>query len=240
MIGFLEGCMLHGIFHGDLHGGNLLVLADGRTGLLDFGITGRLGEQRRLAFLRLLVGASMNDVRTPARGAPRPRRAPARHRPRRGHRRPRPRPAAGRPDHAHRRGAHRRDPAGGEGAARLRRPHAQGADAVRQEHGVPRRRHRHAGPRPRPVRRDRRHRHVLRHAATASASPPRSGSTTASWELDTHRHAGAAFGVDPDDHRRGSPTASSRTRRDRSSASGCSKRRPPAPPTLGPGRPDRH
>ena len=62
MIGFLEGCMLHGIFHGDLHGGNLFVMADGRTALLDFGITGRLGEQRRLAFLRLLVGASMNDV----------------------------------------------------------------------------------------------------------------------------------------------------------------------------------
>ncbi len=63
MIGFLEGCMLHGIFHGDLHGGNLFVLPDGRTALLDFGITGRLGEDRRLAFLRLLVGASMNDLR---------------------------------------------------------------------------------------------------------------------------------------------------------------------------------
>ena len=62
MIGFLEGCMLNGIFHGDLHGGNLLVLPDGRTGLLDFGITGRLPERQRLAFLRLLVSASMNDV----------------------------------------------------------------------------------------------------------------------------------------------------------------------------------
>jgi len=62
MIGFLEGCMLHGIFHGDLHGGNLMVLADGRTALLDFGITGRLGEQGRLAFLRLLVSASMSDI----------------------------------------------------------------------------------------------------------------------------------------------------------------------------------
>ena len=62
MIGFLEGAMIHGIFHGDLHGGNLLVLADGRTGLLDFGITGRLPESARQAFLRLLVGASMNDL----------------------------------------------------------------------------------------------------------------------------------------------------------------------------------
>ncbi len=64
MIGFLEGAMINGIFHGDLHGGNLLVLADGRTGLLDFGITGRLAEPERQAFLRLLVAASMNDVRS--------------------------------------------------------------------------------------------------------------------------------------------------------------------------------
>lgn len=63
MIGFLEGAMLHGIFHGDLHGGNLLVLPDGRTALLDFGITGRMGEFKRLAFLRLLIGGTMNDVR---------------------------------------------------------------------------------------------------------------------------------------------------------------------------------
>lgn len=62
MIGFMEGCMLHGIFHGDLHGGNLFVLPDGRTALLDFGITGRMEETRRLAFLRLLVAASLNDV----------------------------------------------------------------------------------------------------------------------------------------------------------------------------------
>src|SRR6185436_18468085 len=37
-------------------------LPDVRTALLDFGITGRLDERRRLAFLRLLMGASMNDI----------------------------------------------------------------------------------------------------------------------------------------------------------------------------------
>ena len=46
MIGFMEGAMLHGIFHGDLHGGNLFVMPDGRTALLDFGITGRLSTAR--------------------------------------------------------------------------------------------------------------------------------------------------------------------------------------------------
>jgi ubiquinone biosynthesis protein len=63
MIGFLEGAMIHGIFHGDLHGGNLFVQPDGRTALLDYGITGRLSEPKRLAFLRLLMGAITNDVR---------------------------------------------------------------------------------------------------------------------------------------------------------------------------------
>jgi len=62
MIGFMEGAMIHGIFHGDLHGGNLFVLPDGRTALLDFGIVGRLSEPRRMAFLRLLMTATANDV----------------------------------------------------------------------------------------------------------------------------------------------------------------------------------
>ncbi len=63
MIGFMEGALIHGIFHGDLHGGNLFVLPDGRTALLDFGIVGRLSEPRRLAFLRLLMSATSNDVK---------------------------------------------------------------------------------------------------------------------------------------------------------------------------------
>jgi ubiquinone biosynthesis protein len=61
IIAFLEGATLHGVFHGDLHGGNLFVQADGRVALLDYGITGRLDEPRRLAFLRLLMGGSIND-----------------------------------------------------------------------------------------------------------------------------------------------------------------------------------
>jgi ubiquinone biosynthesis protein len=62
MIAFMEGAMIHGVFHGDLHGGNLFVLADGRTALLDFGIVGRLTGPRRLAFLRLMLGATTNDI----------------------------------------------------------------------------------------------------------------------------------------------------------------------------------
>jgi ubiquinone biosynthesis protein len=61
MIAFLEGATLFGVFHGDLHGGNLFVQRDGRVALLDYGITGRLDEDRRLAFLRMLMAGSIND-----------------------------------------------------------------------------------------------------------------------------------------------------------------------------------
>jgi ubiquinone biosynthesis protein len=64
MIGFLEGAMLHGIFHGDLHAGNLFVLPSGKIALLDFGITGRLTETKRLALLSLIVGAINGDLTT--------------------------------------------------------------------------------------------------------------------------------------------------------------------------------
>lgn len=63
MVAFLEGAMLHGIFHGDLHGGNLMVLPDGTTGLLDHGITARLDAGKRQAFLRLMLAGTTNDIR---------------------------------------------------------------------------------------------------------------------------------------------------------------------------------
>ena len=63
MVAFMEGAVVEGIFHGDLHGGNLFVLEDGRTALLDYGIVGRLSGARRNAFLRLMLGATTNDVK---------------------------------------------------------------------------------------------------------------------------------------------------------------------------------
>jgi ubiquinone biosynthesis protein len=63
LVAVLEGAVLFGVFHGDLHGGNLFVMTDGRVALLDYGITGRLDERRRQAFLRLVMGGTINDVR---------------------------------------------------------------------------------------------------------------------------------------------------------------------------------
>jgi predicted unusual protein kinase regulating ubiquinone biosynthesis (AarF/ABC1/UbiB family) len=43
-----------GAFHGDLHAGNMLLLADGRLGIIDWGIVGRLDEDTHRFVVRLL------------------------------------------------------------------------------------------------------------------------------------------------------------------------------------------
>ncbi|MGH0035000.1 MAG: ABC1 kinase family protein [Myxococcota bacterium] len=63
MITFLEGAMIYGVFHGDLHGGNLFVMRDGRVALFDYGMTGRMREAERLAFLRMMMTGAVNDIR---------------------------------------------------------------------------------------------------------------------------------------------------------------------------------
>jgi len=51
----LKMVLVDGFFHADPHPGNIVVLADERVGLLDFGMIGRLSEQRRIEFLRLML-----------------------------------------------------------------------------------------------------------------------------------------------------------------------------------------
>lgn len=63
MISFLEGAMIYGVFHGDLHGGNLFVMPDGRVALLDYGMTGRLSEKQRSAFLRMMMSGAVSNIR---------------------------------------------------------------------------------------------------------------------------------------------------------------------------------
>src|SRR5690606_37460458 len=63
IVSFTEGCLVNGIFHGDLHGGNLFITPDGRIALLDFGITARMTDLERNAFLRLMLNCAMGDVR---------------------------------------------------------------------------------------------------------------------------------------------------------------------------------
>ncbi len=44
---FMKSVLVDGVFHGDLHGGNLFVLPTGQLGIIDFGIVGRLSQRSR-------------------------------------------------------------------------------------------------------------------------------------------------------------------------------------------------
>ncbi|MCL4446592.1 MAG: AarF/UbiB family protein [Actinobacteria bacterium] len=52
--GFFLTAVRWGAFHGDMHAGNMLLLRDGRIGVIDWGIVGRLDRQTHWFFLRLL------------------------------------------------------------------------------------------------------------------------------------------------------------------------------------------
>jgi ubiquinone biosynthesis protein len=60
--GVLTTTLLDGLFHGDLHAGNVLVDADGTFGLVDFGICGRLDAGQRAALGRYLFAFAASDA----------------------------------------------------------------------------------------------------------------------------------------------------------------------------------
>ncbi|MBA3309647.1 MAG: AarF/ABC1/UbiB kinase family protein [Nocardioidaceae bacterium] len=57
----LDQILVHGVFHVDLHPGNVLIQEDGVVGLLDLGSVGRLGSTTRMAIGRLLVALERGD-----------------------------------------------------------------------------------------------------------------------------------------------------------------------------------
>ncbi|NKE61487.1 AarF/ABC1/UbiB kinase family protein [Lentzea sp. PSKA42] len=57
----LRQVMLDGVFHADPHPGNVLLLSDGRLGLLDFGSVGRIDSALRAALQRLLLAIDRSD-----------------------------------------------------------------------------------------------------------------------------------------------------------------------------------
>jgi predicted unusual protein kinase regulating ubiquinone biosynthesis (AarF/ABC1/UbiB family) len=50
------GIIRDGVFHGDVHAGNVLLLKDGRAGVIDWGIVGRLSPETHHFFRRMLDG----------------------------------------------------------------------------------------------------------------------------------------------------------------------------------------
>jgi ubiquinone biosynthesis protein len=61
--GVIATALLQGLFHGDLHAGNVLVDSDGSFGLVDFGICGRLDAEQRAAVARYLMAFAASDSR---------------------------------------------------------------------------------------------------------------------------------------------------------------------------------
>lgn len=57
----LRQVLLHGVFHADPHPGNVLLLADGKLGLLDFGSVGRLDAALRGGLRDLLAAVDRGD-----------------------------------------------------------------------------------------------------------------------------------------------------------------------------------
>ncbi|PHR56932.1 MAG: 2-polyprenylphenol 6-hydroxylase [Robiginitomaculum sp.] len=60
---FLSFALDHGVFHADLHEGNMFALPDGGLGLVDFGIIGRIGPAQRRYLAEILYGFLRRDYR---------------------------------------------------------------------------------------------------------------------------------------------------------------------------------
>jgi len=61
---FFHMVMVDGLFHGDLHGGNLFVLRDGRIGMVDFGIVGRLSRRVQDSIIIMFTAIIDEDFET--------------------------------------------------------------------------------------------------------------------------------------------------------------------------------
>ena len=58
---FFKMVFKDGIFHGDLHSGNLFLLSDNRIGLVDFGVVGRISQKTKDAIASMLVAMATED-----------------------------------------------------------------------------------------------------------------------------------------------------------------------------------
>lgn len=58
---YLRMVFIHGLFHGDLHAGNLFVLPNNKIGLIDFGVVGRLNDKTQSAIANMLLALSNED-----------------------------------------------------------------------------------------------------------------------------------------------------------------------------------
>ena len=61
---FLYSVLKYGLFHGDLHGGNLFILPGEKLGVIDFGIVGRLSQKSRDQLATMVWALIQEDYET--------------------------------------------------------------------------------------------------------------------------------------------------------------------------------
>ncbi len=66
--GVLEHTLAFGVFHGDLHAGNVLIAPSGDFSVIDFGIAGRIDATQRAALVQFMLGFARNDSRMQLKG----------------------------------------------------------------------------------------------------------------------------------------------------------------------------
>lgn len=59
--GFLSHAIKHGVFHADMHEGNMIITPEGQLALIDFGIVGRIGANERRFLAEILWGFIKRD-----------------------------------------------------------------------------------------------------------------------------------------------------------------------------------
>lgn len=59
--GFLSHAIHHGVFHADMHEGNMILTPEGQVGLVDFGLIGRIGLNERRFLAEILWGFLKRD-----------------------------------------------------------------------------------------------------------------------------------------------------------------------------------
>jgi len=64
---FFRQVFVHGIFHADLHGGNILVLPESRIALVDFGEVGRIGSNAQTSIANIFSSLLAKDFSAVAR-----------------------------------------------------------------------------------------------------------------------------------------------------------------------------
>ena len=58
---FFKMVFKHGLFHGDLHAGNMFILPNQKIGLIDFGVVGRLGSKTTDSIAAMFVALATED-----------------------------------------------------------------------------------------------------------------------------------------------------------------------------------